>query len=238
MQENEIAQKRRLQEEEYRFPYHWMIKGSAVPVYESRHRLLLSMIRKLPGPKQRALDLGCGDGRNTHDLQRDLGNGIAFSGIDFSENAIGFAKLIVPHIDFIVQDAAGIGFPSEHFDLVVSIEVIEHIQPDEIPQFLAEIRRVLRPGGGLVLTTPTINQRLHDKHYQHFTEEKLRQLLSAAGFSVVEVKGFGKALSPSINKLYKKILSLPGCWRLAKGVGGKVLDWKKANTIAVSAVKL
>jgi ubiquinone/menaquinone biosynthesis C-methylase UbiE len=144
----------------------------------------------------------------------------------------------VPHIDFIVQDAAGIGFPSEHFDLVVSIEVIEHIQPDEIPQFLAEIRRVLRPGGGLVLTTPTVNLPLNDKHYQHFTEEKLRQLLSAAGFSVVEVKGFGKALSPSINKLYKKVLSLPGCWRLAKGVGGKVLDWKKANTIAVSAVKL
>jgi hypothetical protein len=89
-----------------------------------------------------------------------------------------------------------------------------------------------------VLTTPTVNLPINEKHYQHFTEEKLSQLLLAAGFTVVEVKGFGRTLSPSINKLYKKVLSLPGCWRLARSVGAKVLDWKKANTIAVSAVKV
>jgi SAM-dependent methyltransferase len=48
----------------------------------------------------------------------------------------------------------GLPFPSEHFDVVTMLAVIEHLDPDRLGDLLAEVRRVLRPRGVLILTTP------------------------------------------------------------------------------------
>jgi 2-polyprenyl-3-methyl-5-hydroxy-6-metoxy-1,4-benzoquinol methylase len=94
------------------------------------------------------LDIGCGNGRFMTSM-RALGWTV--QGVEFSEAGVKAARmseLTVHHGD--LHSAA---FPDGHFDLVTARHVIEHI-PD--PQgFLAEIVRVLRPGGRLVIETPS-----------------------------------------------------------------------------------
>ncbi|MFN7012758.1 MAG: class I SAM-dependent methyltransferase, partial [Bacteroidia bacterium] len=75
-----------------------------------------------------------------------------------------------------------------HFDKAISFQVIEHIEDDLL--FLAEIQRVLKPGGQLILTTPNIKMSLtrNPWHVREYTLEELKTLLEKY-FSKVEMKG-------------------------------------------------
>ena len=88
------------------------------------------------------------------------------------------------------------------FDVATSFAVIEHLPPDEVPGHLASIRSTLRPGGHLVLTTPTPRSkpvleflafRLHvisefeiRDHRRYYDGPELHDLLTRAGFDRVE----------------------------------------------------
>lgn len=226
------------QEQQYRLPYHWFLGKTGKIVYNSRHRLIMEMIGRLPGPKKKILDLGCGDGKNAYEIKQSMGSEVRMYGIDFSKQAIGFASLIAPEIAFSVQDGTDTGFAEAFFDLVVTIEVIEHIPVEEVKVFLAEINRLLPISGGLLITTPTTNRPTEPKHFQHFTEEKLRALLEAAGFSVMEVRGLGRYLPSGLQKLYKYLIGLPMLGRLTRLVGAAHVPAAAANTILVSAKKV
>ncbi len=82
----------------------------------------------------------------------------------------------------VFQDMTKCSFSSESFDGVICVEVLEHIQASEI--FIAEIARVLKPGGWLYLTTPNgdyvKNKPPHynPDHVHHYTKEELVHLLS------------------------------------------------------------
>lgn len=93
-----------------------------------------------PGDGGRALDVGCREGTQTRWLREQ---GYEVTSIDVEQ---GFA-------DALVVDAnAPLPFPDHTFDLVWSSEVLEHL---ENPTWsLTELRRVTRPGGQLILTTP------------------------------------------------------------------------------------
>jgi SAM-dependent methyltransferase len=77
----------------------------------------------------------------------------------------------------ILGDMTESGLPDECFDLVVSVEVIEHVEEDN--RFVEEISRVLKPGGTFLLTTPNgdwVENRNPD-HKRHYRREQLRELL-------------------------------------------------------------
>jgi 2-polyprenyl-3-methyl-5-hydroxy-6-metoxy-1,4-benzoquinol methylase len=78
--------------------------------------------------------------------------------------------------------------PSNYFDKAISFQVIEHIEDDML--FLAEIQRVLKPGGQLILTTPNIKMSLtrNPWHVREYTLNELTTLLQKY-FSNVEMKG-------------------------------------------------
>ncbi len=78
--------------------------------------------------------------------------------------------------------------PSNYYDKAISFQVIEHIEDDLL--FLAEIQRVLKPGGQLILTTPNIKMSLtrNPWHVREYTLEELKTLLEKY-FSKVEMKG-------------------------------------------------
>ena len=100
---------------------------------------------------KRVLDLGCGTGYGSAEISKSAAN---VTGLDISADAIDYVRQAYtqPNMRFLRASAAAIPVRSGSFDLVVAFEVIEHIE--EWRQLLAEVRRVLAPGGQLVVSTP------------------------------------------------------------------------------------
>lgn len=114
----------------------------------SRIRKVLKLFRE--GPLGNLLDIGCGKGELGSLL---IAEGWKVSGVDLDEQQVAAASK--NGVDAHVQDIAlGLPFDDETFDCVFAGEVIEHLVDTD--HFLAEIRRVLRPNGCAVLTTPNL----------------------------------------------------------------------------------
>lgn len=77
----------------------------------------------------------------------------------------------------ILGDMNNSGFATESFDLVVSVEVLEHVEDDE--RFVSEVNRVLKPGGSFIMTTPNGDyvENQNPDHKRHYTRHQLFALL-------------------------------------------------------------
>lgn len=115
--------------------------------WEWRRGLLAAETR----PGDRALDLGCGAGRFLTVLEAAGAQPI---GVDISARALERARRVAPGADTRLLESDG-SLPLDHgsVDLVWCSEVIEHAA--DTGQLLGEVRRVLAPGGRLLLTTPS-----------------------------------------------------------------------------------
>lgn len=138
----------------------------------------------------RVLDAGCGIGYGAAIL---AGAGTTVTGIDASAEAVATARRECPAGRFVVGDVLRLPFRDGGFDAAVCLEVIEHV-PD--PALLvAELARVLRPGGVLFLSTPNARmERLHARsigygenpyHISLLGPAQLRRLLRGAGLEPV-----------------------------------------------------
>lgn len=98
------------------------------------------------------LDIACGEGYGSAILARDATSVI---GVDISDEAVAHAKLRyadIAGLEFRQGDAASIPLPDDSVDIVVSFETIEH--HDKHEEMIGEIRRVLRPDGVLIISSP------------------------------------------------------------------------------------
>ena len=100
---------------------------------------------------KRVLDLGCGTGYGAAEISRSAAS---VTGLDISADAVAYAceNYKQPNIRVLQASAAAIPLRDASFDLVVAFEVIEHIT--EWRKLLEDVRRVLAPGGQLVVSTP------------------------------------------------------------------------------------
>ena len=138
------------------------------------------VIKALPtGENLKILDVGCGDGVLVAMIARDPTARV--TGIDTDADSLEAAKNRLAAFGDRVQlvEASGYSLPFEDnaFNVVVAAEMIEHLQ--YIDGLLTEIKRVLKPGGLVIITTPV---KLFDKpedpmHVQEFTPIKLKHLL-------------------------------------------------------------
>jgi ubiquinone/menaquinone biosynthesis C-methylase UbiE len=136
------------------------------------------------------LDLGVGDGRTAALLAADR-----LTGADVSQVALDRARKRLPDAELVlVEPDAPLPFADNEFDLVTSIETIEHIR--DVQLALSEIRRVLRPGGRLALTTPAASrfrvlfrgiEHPYSPHVRAFTRRSLRSTLETMAFQVLEL---------------------------------------------------
>lgn len=93
------------------------------------------------------LDVGCGNGIYGHVLRE---KGAKLFGIDMAQESVVLCMVAgYDHVN--LMPAERIAHGDKKFDMVFSSEVIEHVKPYD--KMLSEINRVLKPGGGLVLTT-------------------------------------------------------------------------------------
>jgi ubiquinone/menaquinone biosynthesis C-methylase UbiE len=147
----------------------------------------------------RVLDLGCGAGDLTGDLAPPAADVV---GVDVAEAALRRARARHPGITFLRAEVDGeLPLEDNAFDVVWSSEVIEHVA--DTARWLSEVRRVLRPGGRLLLTTPShgrlklalgglerYSEPLGD-HLHLYTARSLRGLLTEFAFDQVEVRFAG-----------------------------------------------
>ena len=101
--------------------------------------------------RKRVLDVGCGAGYGTAELAQTAREA---TGLDVSVEAVEYAQTHYERVNvpFEVGSATEMPFADASFDLVVAFEVIEHLENWQ--QLLTEARRVLAPGGQLVVSTP------------------------------------------------------------------------------------
>lgn len=154
--------------------------------FVGRRELVRRLVQRYgSGEAQRLLDAGCGTGGTLSKLA-----GLAeLYGFDYSEFALafcrgrGFSRLAA-------GDLTALPYRGDCFELVVNCDVLEHVDDDRAG--LAEIVRVLRPGGVLVLTLPAHRflWSEHDEalaHRRRYSARQLRQMLQEAGLEVVKL---------------------------------------------------
>jgi ubiquinone/menaquinone biosynthesis C-methylase UbiE len=146
------------------------------------------------GHAERVLDLGCGDGRLSAGL-----DAAELTAADVSRVALERARTRLPHARIAeLEPDAALPFDDGAFDLVLCAETIEHVR--DVQLLLSEIRRVLRPGGVLAVTTPASRPLVRapdplSPHLRFFTHRSLRRLLDELGFEVESLeRGSGSLL--------------------------------------------
>ncbi|MBV8941689.1 MAG: methyltransferase domain-containing protein [Solirubrobacterales bacterium] len=165
------------------------------PFFQLRRRFLQEHVRA----GYRALDLGCGNGAFTAALEQA---GAEAVGVDVAEEALRRARKAHPRMRFMLAPFEG-PLPLEDlaFDLVWASEVIEHVA--DTARWLSEVRRVLRPGGSLLVTTPNHSrltilfrglerfaEPLSD-HLHLYTRKSLRETLERLHFRQIDVRAAG-----------------------------------------------
>ncbi len=148
-------------------------------------RLLKAYLLSKSYVKGNLIELGCGEGRGIAELSDLVDH---YTAIDKINSAIEKLKLKYPHFRFESCLFPPIPFPNNSFDSIVSFQVIEHLENDNL--FLKEIHRILKPGGCAILTTPNRKMTLSRNpwHTREYTATELRSLCSKY-FQNVQMKG-------------------------------------------------
>ncbi|MGZ4808390.1 MAG: class I SAM-dependent methyltransferase, partial [Thermoanaerobaculia bacterium] len=148
-------------------------------------------------------DVGCGPGtflgHFTKGFSRGLGVELARAQVEYARKTYGSDRLRFEAHDVTAFDT------EDRFDVIVSIEVIEHLAPKDTNAFLNRLRELLKPGGILILTTPNyrsfwpiIEWMISKKgpvdylrqHINHFNTRRLTSELAAAGFDIIRQRTF------------------------------------------------
>jgi len=154
--------------------------------YTGRRQILSSFLedicRRVTDRRPRILDVGCGTGANLLMLSK-FGDA---EGVDLSEDALAFCR--ERGLENVKLGAAEkLPYDDGTFDLVTALDVVEHLDDDL--GGLSEMRRVLRPGGRVLLFVPTFMflwglQDDVSNHRRRYRMPELRSVLEQAGFEV------------------------------------------------------
>lgn len=132
------------------------------------------------------LEAGCGEGYGA-----DLIAGVArrVIGLDYDEYAVAHVRARYPRVDMRHGNLAELPLPDESVDVVVNFQVIEHLWDQG--QFVSECRRVLRPGGVLLMSTPNritftpgSDTPVNPFHTRELNAAEMTELLTGAGLRV------------------------------------------------------
>ena len=147
--------------------------------YVARADLLETALRSHVQGAGLTLDLGSADGPSASWLRDAVARTVS---LDIDPRGLGS--------DGVCGSALALPFADETFETVSAFDVIEHCDPES--QALAEVRRVLKPGGRFVMSVPAYTWAWSDfdvanGHHRRYTRARARIAVEAAGFSVQRV---------------------------------------------------
>jgi SAM-dependent methyltransferase len=165
--------------------------------YAGMRAISLALLRPQLSPGARILDAGCGTGRNLE----EFAVWARPSGVDLSEEALRFCRRRgVPAARGRVQ---ALPFPQDAFDAVTSFDVLYHRWIEDDAAAVAELVRVLRPGGVLLVRVPALkllwgahDAAVHSRH--RYNTAEVRALLESQGLRVVKLSYANTLLFPVI----------------------------------------
>lgn len=171
--------------------------------YRARRALVGEVLASLPRPcsertLRRLVDVGCGTGDNMAAL--GAAAGCVVVGTDLSIYALRRApRMASGHSVVSMALGDALPFASASAEVVACMDVIEHVDDDE--SVLREFRRVLRPGGVVVLTTSAYMWMwsAHDvwaAHRRRYTARQLAEVARRAGFDILETSYYNSFLLP------------------------------------------
>lgn len=168
--------------------------------FVSRRELVASLLRRELRPGETLLDVGCGTGANLA-LAREVREAGEAPAPQTPLRCLG----VDIHIEELTRgmlqgDAISLPLQSASVDVVLALDVLEHVDDDAM---LAEVARVLRGGGRLIATVPAVRAlwSVRDEaagHRRRYGRRMLRALLERHGFRVRELRGFQFVLLPLV----------------------------------------
>jgi SAM-dependent methyltransferase len=163
--------------------------------YRGRREVLERVIDGLALPASaRILDAGCGSGRNMVELARRG----TVAGVELSDTSVSVARERAAG-EVVLGSVLEMPFADASFDLAVCLDVIEHLEDDGAA--LGELRRVVAPGGSLLVTVPAYQWLWsgHDEvnhHHRRYTDGSLKRVAEQAGWEQVRSTHFNSLLLP------------------------------------------
>jgi 2-polyprenyl-3-methyl-5-hydroxy-6-metoxy-1,4-benzoquinol methylase len=173
-----------IQDYQYSFPYHYIphLDNKGVGVcfrtlsWGFEYLCYLNHIRELVHSlmPSSVLEVGCGDGRVIGMLDWGIGRRV---GVDPSQKAIRFAKAFHQDVEFLPIDAREL---EETFNVVLAVEVLEHIPDDQVNTFFKTLEERTNKDGYVIVSVPTTVVPVRKKHYRHYDINLFRRQLEEA----------------------------------------------------------
>ena len=137
------------------------------------------------------LDSGCGTGYGTANLA-EVAKSIV--GVDISKHALRWAKKRYPNINYREMDVHHLDFADNSFDFVISTENFEHLSDQ--PRHAAELVRVVRPTGLVIVASPNPEMFVGNHNRFHSKENSYEELMELFSSKFNSVKIFENLLDP------------------------------------------
>ncbi|MEK7186973.1 MAG: methyltransferase domain-containing protein [Patescibacteria group bacterium] len=148
---------------------------------EARYRKTVELVdtlaKKPDGEVVKILDIGCGDGVLIFLMTKHFGDKVKLYGVDPVPQAINEARQKNLKAQLDVGTAYQLPYPNNCFDMVISTDVIEHLENPQ--KMLGEVKRVSKSNASIVIGTPirTTQKPLDPNHFQEFFPEDLLELI-------------------------------------------------------------
>lgn len=184
-------------------------------------------------PGALVLDLGCGTGVSL-DLFRQIAPHTKWIGVDIEHSPEVDARSRADG-EFRTYDGVNIPADSASIDLIYSRQVFEHVRHPE--ELLADIRRVLKPGGSFIGSTSHLEP-YHSFSYWNFTPFGFKRLVESAGLQLVELRPGIDAIA-LITRAYKDNDPTMNQWFAQESPLNQQIDeWARENKQTVQQAAL
>jgi len=222
------------------------VSSSSSDILVNEHLLRYRLVKQFVDNKI-VLDIACGSGYGANLLAKGAKRVI---GVDVDNLVITEAKerYKANNLEFIVSSGLDLSLEDKSIDTVVSLETIEHFSSSDQIKFLKELKRVLKPEGLLLMSTPNSDASKHKNpwHLKELNKVEFKNLLSSE-FTEIEIFQQGTALASVITrdnnieefkasldqKVYPKYyIALASNVSLKESLEGKQLKLASLNTLA------